>query len=213
MRPAAAVAIALFMLAIAVGLFFLARGRSRTIAMAVSVLALTALAWPPLAAAVTWPRVDAGLRAIGVPALRAHTALAVDVTRDVPVPLRDGSALGLDFYRPHVAGTLPLIVTMYGGAWTVGSRADEAQLALLAGERVQPVHVRAVVAYYAPTDLVGGWTNPPRPDPAGTRKILADYLGGPPDATHVALYRAAAPLENAHAGMPAVFAIIGDLAP
>ena len=71
------------------------------------------------------------------------------------------------------------------------------------------LHVRAIVAYYAPTDLVRGYTEPPQPDPADVRGILTDYLGGPPDAAHLATYRAASPLVLAHTGMPPVLAIIG----
>jgi acetyl esterase/lipase len=88
-------------------------------------------------------------------------------------------------------------------------RSAGAQLALLAGERPQPLRVRAIVAYYAPTDLIAGWNEPPWPDPAGTKRILTAYLGGPP-AGHDALYAAASPLDGAHAGMPPVLAIIGD---
>ena len=89
-------------------------------------------------------------------------------------------------------------------------RSAGAQLALLAGERDQLVRVRGIVAYYAPTDLIGGWKRPPVPDPAGVRSILEMYLGGPPEGSYAARYRAAAPLQNAHAGMPPVLAIIGD---
>jgi acetyl esterase/lipase len=259
--------------AIGLGLFFWARGVARVCAVALSALALAALAVPLMSAWTTWPQVDAVLRAGGIAPLRSRALATVDVRRDLPVALRDGSAAALDLYRPATSGRLPLIVTIYGGAWMFGSRADEeplarwyaargyavavidyrhapayrfptqsddvddalaaiardaaawrvdrervalfgrsagAQLALLAGERAQPLRVRAIVAYYAPTDLVRGWQDPPRPDPADVRGILNAYLGGPPDATHIASYRAASPLENARAGMPPVIAIIGD---
>jgi acetyl esterase/lipase len=258
--------------AIGFGLAWFTRGRLRTFVVAGTLISLAALAWPPLAALQTWPRADAALRANGFAPLRPRPPVAFEVRHDIPVPLRDGSALALDLYRPRVAGTLPLIVTIYGGAWTVGSRAEDAplarwyaargyavavidyrhapvyrfpvqiddvddalttiarnarawrvdrdrvalfgrsagaQLALLAGERAQPLHVRALVAYYAPTDLIAGWEKPPRPDPAGVRSILKAYLGGPPDAEHVMIYRAAGPLMQAHANMPPVLAITG----
>ena len=259
--------------AIGIGLAWFTRGRLRIFVIAGSLLSAAALAWPPLAALQTWPRSDVLLEANGFAALRPHTPVAVEVMHDIPVALRDGSALALDLYRPHIAGTLPLIVTIYGGAWAVGSRAEDAplaqwyaargfavavidyrhapayrfptqiddvddalaaiarnapswhvdsdrvalfgrsagaQLALLAGERAQPLHVRALVAYYAPTDLIAGWEQLPRPDPAGVRAILDAYLGGPPDAAHVMIYRAAGPLMQAHVGMPPVLGIIGD---
>ncbi|MEA2785303.1 MAG: hypothetical protein QOF71_1407, partial [Candidatus Eremiobacteraeota bacterium] len=213
-----------------------------------------------------------------VPAARSRTLAAVDVVRDVPVPLRDGSSLALDLYRPHDtaaphgAAALPLVVAVYGGAWAFGSRAGIApparwyaergyavaaidyrhapryrfpvqrddvedalraigaharewhidprrvalfgrssggELALLGAERAQPLRVAAVVAYYAPTDLAGGWNEPPRPDPANVRGILETYVGGPPDAVHAAAYRAASPLDGAHRGMPPVLLICG----
>ena len=200
-------------------------------------------------------------------------AFAVDVVRDVPVRLRDGSSLALDLYRPRAAAALPLVVAIYGGAWSFGSRdglaplarryaqrgyavavvdyrhapryrfpvqrddvedalraiaahalewhvdpqrvallgrSAGAELALIVAERAQPLHVAAVVAYYSPIDLVGGWNDPPRPDPANVREILETYLGGPPDAAHASAYRAASPLDGAHRGMPPALLICGD---
>ncbi len=89
-------------------------------------------------------------------------------------------------------------------------RSAGAELALLAAERPQPLRVAAVVAYYAPVDLTGGWKDPPRPDPAGVRSILETYLGGPPDPAHASAYRAASPLDGAHRGMPPALLICGD---
>ena len=54
-------------------------------------------------------------------------AVALDagfVFRDRRVPLRDGSALALDVYRPMLPGARPTIVTIYGGAWIFGARRD-----------------------------------------------------------------------------------------
>ncbi|GAC1414689.1 MAG: hypothetical protein NVSMB5_02950 [Candidatus Velthaea sp.] len=50
-------------------------------------------------------------------------------TLGLPVPLRDGTSLALDLYRPHTAGARPTIVLVYGGAWIFGKRADMAQRA------------------------------------------------------------------------------------
>ena len=258
---------------ITIGAWFATRGRLRLIVSIAAALALAAIAWPALAAPATWWRTDAALRAHGIAPLHAHRLAAVDVRRDIPVRLRGGGASALDLYRPRIAGPLPLIVTIYGGAWIFESRAEDAplahwyaargyavavvdyrhapahqfptqlddvddalviiarhagawdidgarvalfgrsagaQLALLAGEQAQPLRVRAIVAYYAPTDLIAGWNEPPQPDPAGTKRILAAYLGGSPDGTRRGLYRAASPLDRAHAAMPPVLAIIGD---
>jgi acetyl esterase/lipase len=88
-------------------------------------------------------------------------------------------------------------------------RSAGGQLALLAAQRPQPLTVRAVVGYYAPTDLVNGYADPPRPDPAGVRRILSAYLGGPPDAAHRAAYERAAPLAHART-TPSALLVIGD---
>jgi acetyl esterase/lipase len=271
--PELAVPVLALFAVVSVGLALLVRGRSRIAVVALCVVALAPLVVPIVRAPGAATEAGATLSGSGIGPLRAHAIAAVDVTRDLPVALRDGTALALDLYRPHAAHTLPLLVTMYGGAWRFGSRGGDAalatwyaargyavavidyrhvpqqrfpvqlndvddalnaialhadawhvdrdrvallgrsagaQLALLAGERDQLVRVRAIVAYYAPTDLVRGWREPPVPDPADVRAILDAYLGGPPDAAHAAAYRAASPLDRAHAGMPPVLAIIGD---
>jgi acetyl esterase/lipase len=259
---------------LATGCWFATRGSLRAIVVSLCAVALVAVAWPALAAPWTAWHADDSLRAHGIAPLRDRVTLAaVDVHGAIPVRLRDGSAAALDLYRPRIARRVPLLVTIYGGAWIFGSRADEAplarryaargyavavidyrhapayrfptqiddvddalatiahdahrwnvdtdrvvllgrsagaQLALLAGERAQPLHVRAIVAYYAPTDLISGWNVPPVPDPVGTKRILIAYLGGPPDASRSARYRAGSPIAVAHAGMPPVLAIIGD---
>jgi acetyl esterase/lipase len=263
--------IAIFAL-VSVGAVLLARGPARVLVIALCIFALGALAMPLASVSATWTHAAAALRAARIEPLRAQTVVALQPMRTFPVPLRDGGALALDLYRPRVAGKLPLIVTIYGGAWIFGSRRDEAplarwyashgfavavidyrhapthrfpaqiddvddaldtialdadawnvdrervvlfgrsagaQLALLAGERPQLLGVRGIVAYYAPTDLIDGWNEPPQPDPAGTRRILTAFLGGSPERLR-AVYAAAAPLTNAHAGMPPVLAIIGD---
>jgi acetyl esterase/lipase len=59
-------------------------------------------------------------------------------------------------------------------------RSAGGHLALLAGYQQSLWPVRAVVAYYAPTDLIAGYENLPVPDPIGVRKVLETFLGGPP---------------------------------
>ena len=254
--------------------WLLARGRARALAMTLVLAAVACVAWPTLAAPFAWKAAERALRDAHVPAARARALAAVDVLHDVPVRLRDGASLALDVYRPRerAAAPLPLVVAIYGGAWSFGSRAAMAplarryaergyavavidyrhapryrfpvqrddvedalrtiaahardwhvdpnrvalfgrsaggELALLAAERPQPLHVAAVIAYYAPIDLIGGWNEPPRPDPAGVREILGNYLGGPPDAARASAYRAASPLDGAHRGMPPALLIGG----
>lgn len=271
-----------FAVVLGVVVWLLARLRARVVAMTFTVLAGACAAWPTMAAPFAWRSAERALFDASIPAARSR-AFDVDVLRDVPVRLRDGSSLALDVYRPrdaraasggasHAAAGLPLIVAIYGGAWAFGSRAEiapvarwyaargyavavvdyrhapryrfpvqrddvedalraiaanagawhvdarrvalfgrsaGAELALLAAERPQPLRVRAVVAYYSPIDLVGGWKDPPRPDPANVRGILETYVGGPPDAAHLAAYRAASPLDGARRGMPPALLIGG----
>jgi acetyl esterase/lipase len=258
--------------------WLMARGRARIVAMAMVLLAAGCVAWPTIAAPFAWRAAERALAGAHISGARPHALAAVDVVRDVPVRLRDGSWLALDLYRPHDAAAgrgaaLPLVVAIYGGAWAFGSRAgiarparwyaergyavaaidyrhapryrfpvqrDDvedalraiaaharewhvdsqrvalfgrsagAELALIASERAQPLRITAVVAYYAPIDLVGGWNEPPRPDPANVRGILETYVGGPPDAARAGAYRAASPLDGAHGGMPRVLLICGE---
>jgi acetyl esterase/lipase len=265
--PALAVTVALGALA-----WFLARGRARTAVLAIVAVACACLTWPVIDAPFARAAADRALADAGIPPAAPVALAPVDLTRHVPVMLRGGGTLALNFYRPRVDGDVPLIVMIYGGAWRMGEPANTArldrwyaargfavaaidyrhapehrfpaqrddvedalrtiaaragawhvdasrvalfgrssggELALIAAERPQPLRLRAVVAYYAPSDLVRGWNEPPQPDPIGTRRTLEDYLGGPPDSAHVAAYRAASPLDGARLGMPPVLLVSG----
>jgi acetyl esterase/lipase len=83
-----------------------------------------------------------------------------------------------------------------------------AELALLAAYAPEPVTVKAVIAFYAPVDLIGGYTYPPVPDPARVRAILTNYIGGAP-AQEGAKYAAASPIAHIRAGLPATLLIGG----
>jgi acetyl esterase/lipase len=83
-----------------------------------------------------------------------------------------------------------------------------AELALLAGYTREPVDIRAAVGFYAPTDLVSGYTDPPFPDPANVRKILVTYVGGTP-SQRPELFRAASPIGLVRPGLPPTFLICG----
>jgi len=269
---------ALFVVAVLVALtaWRLMRGRLRAFAVGcaalASLLAAVPLAEYPAARAAAESALRAGLGS----AARTHIAtkeptVRFDVLRDRRVRLRDGTTLGLDVYRPSGSALHPTIVTIYGGAWRFGKRADMAkideayaargytvvaidyrhvpryryptqiddvrdalatiarnatrwhvdrnrvalfgrsagaELALLAAYEPAPLHVRAVVGYYSPTDLVAGFEVPPRPDPADVRFILSSYLGAPP-AERRAAYRAASPLAHVRTGLPPTFLIVG----
>jgi acetyl esterase/lipase len=83
-----------------------------------------------------------------------------------------------------------------------------AELALLAGYTKEPVDVRAAIGFYAPTDLVRGYTDPPVPDPANVRKILVTYVGGTP-WQRPELYRDGSPIDLVRPGLPPTFLICG----
>ena len=87
-------------------------------------------------------------------------------------------------------------------------RSAGAQLALLAAYESQPLTIRAVVGYYAPTDLRGGYARPPQPDPANVRAILEAYLGGTPRERPEA-YRDGSPLVHVRRGLPPTLLVCG----
>ena len=251
------------------------RGRMRVIGTMCAAVACV-LALVPL---VQYPQANAKAQAEiapfedGLGAAKAPIASDADirVEHDLPVRTRDGAMLALDLYRSKIAGPRPTIITIYGGAWLFGKRADNtsidralaargftaisvdyrhapkyrfptepndiedaiatiakharawgvdpdrvalfgrsagAELALLAAYAPEPVRVRAVVAYYAPTDLVDGYRITPNPDPANVRRILLAYLGSQPEG-RMAAYRAASPVAHVRAGLPPTYLIIG----
>jgi len=83
-----------------------------------------------------------------------------------------------------------------------------AELALLAAYAPEPLTIKAVVAFYAPADLVQGYALPPVPDPTGVRGILTAYIGGTP-AQEPAKYIAASPLAHVRASLPPTLLIGG----
>ena len=251
------------------------RGRMRlvgtTCAAIACVLALVPLVQYPQASAQAQAEVAPFEVGHGAPHTPATRDADIRVEHDLPVRTRDGAKLALDLYRSKIAGPRPTVITIYGGAWLFGKRADNAsidrelaasgytaisvdyrhapkyrfptepndvedaiatiahhakawgvdpdrvalfgrsagaELALLAAYAPEPVHVRSVVAYYAPTDLVDGYRITPNPDPANVRRILLAYLGTPPEG-RMAAYRAASPVTHVRAKLPPTYLIIG----
>ncbi len=88
-------------------------------------------------------------------------------------------------------------------------RSAGAHLALLAAYMPGGPPVRAVVSYYGPTDLVGGYREPPRPDPLDVRAILETFTGGTPD-TAPAAYHDGSPLTYAGRPQPPTLLIYGS---
>lgn len=87
-------------------------------------------------------------------------------------------------------------------------RSSGAQLALLAAYDAPPPGVRAVVSFYGPSDLAGGWQRPPTPDPLQVRAVLESYLGGTPD-TRPDAYRDASPITYVSAASPPTLLLTG----
>ncbi|MDJ0651253.1 MAG: alpha/beta hydrolase [Xenococcaceae cyanobacterium MO_188.B19] len=60
-------------------------------------------------------------------------------------------------------------------------RSAGGHLATLAAYKDDGIPFRAVVNYYAPTDLIAGYHDPPFPNPIRTHTILHKFLGGTPE--------------------------------
>ena len=88
-------------------------------------------------------------------------------------------------------------------------RSAGAELAVLAADVREPLDIRAVIAYYTPTDLTEGYRDPPVPDPANVRRILLTYVGKPPTQAADA-YRQASPIAFVRPHFPPTLLIAGD---
>ena len=88
-------------------------------------------------------------------------------------------------------------------------RSAGGELALVTGYHPGPIAFRAVIGYYSPTDLTRGWNEPPKPDPAGVRRILSAYMGAGPNLLPGS-YRAASPSSYVVPHLPPTLLIGGD---
>ena len=86
-------------------------------------------------------------------------------------------------------------------------RSAGGQLALVAAYS-DKIPVRAVVSYYGPTDLAGGWNDPPKPDPMKVRGVLEAFLGGTPETSPIR-YLEASPVSYVSGRVPATLQIQG----
>lgn len=143
---------------------------------------------------------DRRLAALGYDAIAIEYRLAPQYR--FPVELDDvDDALATIARNARAWGVDPRRVALLG-------RSAGGELALLAAYRRQPLTIRAVVAYYPPVDLRGGYLEPRLFDPGHIRMLVRDYLGGPPDAAPGA-YRAASPIDAVRAGLPPTFVVGG----
>ncbi|MEO7457092.1 MAG: alpha/beta hydrolase [Gemmatimonadaceae bacterium] len=101
------------------------------------------------------------------------------------------------------------------GAWSIDAermavlgRSSGGHLAELAAYRPNAFPLKAVVAVYAPFDLVQGYEDLPSPDPIGVRSVLEDFTGGTP-ATRGAVYRDASPSSYVRTGVPPTLLVYG----
>jgi acetyl esterase/lipase len=123
---------------------------------------------------------------------RAHFPAQIDDVNRSLAMLRDSAAAwGLDVARMAVLGR--------------SSGGHLAELSAYAPAGIQP---RAVVAIYAPYDLVEGYRDLPSPDPIGVRGVLSGFIGGTPD-DHLAAYKQASPSSYVARGLPPTLLIFG----
>ncbi len=80
-------------------------------------------------------------------------------------------------------------------------RSAGAHLAMLTAYNSSVLPVRAVVNYYGPNDLIGGYNDPPFPDAIDVRAVLRAFLGGTPDELNQ-LYRRASPIYYIKPNLP-----------
>jgi acetyl esterase/lipase len=139
-------------------------------------------------------------------ASRGYVVCAIDYRHapqfQFPVQLEDVED-SLVFIRQHAA-ELQIDVNRLA----LLGRSSGGHLALLAAYQPSLAPVRAVVTYYAPTDLIGGYEDLPVPDPIRVRGVLENFLGGPP-AQLRERYLQASPVTYATRPLPPTLLIQG----
>ncbi|MDJ0575729.1 MAG: alpha/beta hydrolase [Xenococcaceae cyanobacterium MO_234.B1] len=90
----------------------------------------------------------------------------------------------------------------------VMGRSAGGHLATLAAYQQDAISFRAVVSYYAPTDLTEEYHDPPFPNPIGTHTVLHNFLGGTPDELSE-LYTQASPYSYVRPTLPPSLLVYG----
>ena len=80
-------------------------------------------------------------------------------------------------------------------------RSAGGHLASLVAYQQDVLPIKAVVNYYAPTNLIEGYHEPPVPNPIKTRTILHNFLGGSPEELPE-LYQQASPFSYVQPNLP-----------
>ena len=114
-----------------------------------------------------------------------------DVNLSIGLLQDSAAAWGLDLERMAVLG-----------------RSSGGHLAELSAYSPNHHPLKAVVAIYAPHDLVQGYADLPSPDPIGVRSVLRGFIGGTPEERPRA-YRAASPSSWVMPGLPPTLLIFG----
>jgi acetyl esterase/lipase len=91
-------------------------------------------------------------------------------------------------------------------------RSAGGQLALSAAYAGKEPNIRGVVSLYGPTDLVLGYEHPSRRGVIDSKRVLEDYLGGPP-AQKPAEYAAGSAVNFVNAATPPTLLVHGQLDP
>jgi acetyl esterase/lipase len=140
-------------------------------------------------------------------AQRGYTVVAIDY-RHAP---RFVFPAQLDDVRRSLA-----LIRDSASAWRVDTtriallgRSAGGHLATLSAFSAGGPPVRAVIALYAPWDLVEGYHDLPRPDPIGVRTVIGNFVGGTPDQ-QPARYREASPASHVRSGLPATMLLFGS---
>jgi acetyl esterase/lipase len=120
-----------------------------------------------------------------------------------PAPVED-VADALAFLRAHAdeLGIDPARFVLLG-------RSAGGQIALQAAYTLKDPSIKAVVAFYAPADMVFGYSLPGNPLILDSRKVMDQYLGGSCDAEPERC-RISSPLESASADSPPTLLLHGE---
>jgi acetyl esterase/lipase len=88
-------------------------------------------------------------------------------------------------------------------------RSAGAHLALMTGYDSTIARVKAVVAFYAPVDLVDAYQHPPTPDPLDVRDVETKFIGAPLESA-LANYERASPINLVRPGLPPTLLLNGE---
>ncbi len=120
-----------------------------------------------------------------------YPAQSDDVIRGMLLLQDSADVWGIDLARAAILG-----------------RSSGGHLAELAAFLPNGFHFRALVALYAPYDLVEGYMDLPSPDPIGVRAVLTSLVGGTPQQ-RLMQYRIASPSSYMRPGLPPTLLLFG----